>query len=587
MSTKRFSIKITGASGQGINSIGEMLAKALKNNGYKIFAYREYPSLIKGGWSSYQIEISDLELASSEEKCDLLVCLDRESFYHYLPTVDAGGVVVHSLIKLKLNETEPLKSGARINEKKYLEDNKIQIEFIDAIAESKSKWGKGIFANTILTGFIWKLLGEPVAEIESELSTFFKNKPEIIPTNIEALRYGYERTTELKQFKLDFKKDNSWQDSYILSGNHVLALGAIQAGTRAYYSYPMTPATSILEYIAETSHQTGILVKQAEDEITAVQLTIGSMFAGTRAFTATSGGGFDLMSETLSLAGMIETPLVVVLAQRSGPGTGLPTWSGAGDLNLAVNAGHGEFPRLVLAISDVASAFIMMQLAFEFAEAFQIPVIVLTEKQIGESLYNFKKFPLSLPIQRYLLNGEALKTVKSEDRYQITESGISPRWLPGSSEQTYDANSDEHWLDGSDSEIAEQNIQMYEKRMRKLTKLQKQLPEPVLYGNLDAENILVGWGSVKGAVIDALAEIENPEKFAYLHYEFMFPLRTNKLNDLVKKGKKISLIEGNYLGQLGKMLQAEIPELKFTDKLLKFNGRPFFVDELSSYFSSK
>jgi 2-oxoglutarate ferredoxin oxidoreductase subunit alpha len=368
-----------------------------------------------------------------------------------------------------------------------------------------------------------------------------------------------------------------------LDGNTALGLGAIQAGVRAYYAYPMSPASTILSYLAEVSHETGMVVKQAEDEITAAQMSLGSMFMGTRAFTATSGGGFDLMTETVSLAGMTETPLVIVLAQRPGPATGLPTWTAQADLLLAIHSGHGEYPKVVLACSDTSSCYEQIQHAFNLAEQYQCVVIVLTEKVIAEALMMVDPFTHgTIPIERGLVDTkEGLQKVYSEERYALTPTGVSKRWLPGSTKMHYYANGDEHWVDGSLTEEADHAAAMMEKRMRKEITILKALPEPAVHGVAKNANLsVVGWGSTKGVMEDVIRWYKKRGvAINYLHYDVVSPIKTTRLKQFFAENSNVCLLEGNYRGQLGGLIE-HATGLRFADRLLKYDGRPFFFEEV-------
>ncbi|MCA9383156.1 2-oxoacid:acceptor oxidoreductase subunit alpha [Candidatus Dojkabacteria bacterium] len=568
---QRIVIKIAGASGQGINSIGEVIARTLKNTGYKTFAYREYPSLIKGGYASYQIDFSDCNIDSSMAESDVLLCIGRAAIHKYLYTVKKNGLIIHSLKALILKPEE----------KEYLAKNNIEIEYIDALGMAMELGGHAIFTNIILSGVLWKYLGQELKYLEEEIKVEFADKPKYLEKDLQAVKHGYELPLKREALKPQFKLDQNWKSSMIITGNESLSLGAIAAGVRAYYAYPMTPSSSILSTMAKHYHDTGILVKQAEDEITAIQMTLGSMFVGTRALVATSGGGFDLMTESLSLAGITETPLVCVIAQRPGPATGLPTWTSSGDLNLAVYAGHGEFVRCVLAASDVTSAYELIQHALNIAEEIQIPVLVLTEKQIAESLYNIADLPEGIEIKRGLVESN-FDELKPTDRFKITESGISPRWVPGQSHATYVANSDEHLEDGTLTEDAEPAKAMIDKRLRKIMALKNIMPEPTVYGSKIADYSFVGWGSVKSSVLDAMELLKDELSINYLHFDYVYPLKTTELEKFVKNSKKLVLIENNALGQLGKLIRQETG-IEFKNKLLKYDGRPFFVDDIINW----
>lgn len=573
---KRFAIKFGGESGQGINSLGEILAKALKNSGYKIFGYREYPSLIRGGYASYQIDIANDTINSSSQFCDILVCSSRRSIYQYLRDLRQNGILIHTLTAVSFKPED----------QEFIKSQNIVVKYIDALTLAKEQGGNALMSNMILLGALCEIIGLDLSAVEHIVSEQFADKPKLLEIDLKCLKVGHE--LNIADYPLTFTKHEGWHESKIITGNHGIALGAISAGVRAYYSYPMTPASSILTYLAETSHESGMLVKQAEDEITAAQMALGSMHMGTRAFTGTSGGGFDLMTETISLAGIIETPMVLVLAQRPGPATGLPTWTSAGDLNLAIHAGHGEYPRIVISASDFESAYSLIQSAFDLAEKFQTPVIFLTEKQIAEGLYNIKDLPQDIEINRHLVSKTENTNNTNLKRYQFTENGISPRWLPGSDLPQYNANGDEHDEIGDVNEESLNAKLIAEKRMKKLELITSSLPDPVLYGDEQADITFIGWGSVKPVVKDVrdiFIQNNNPLKVNYLHFDYLFPLNTEKLLEVLKEAKRPVLIENNYLGQLGKLITSETG-FNFNEKLLKYDGRPFFIEDILNFINS-
>lgn len=578
ISRDRFVLKIAGESGQGINSIGEIFAKVFKRQGYGIFGYREYPSLIKGGYAAYQLDVSDHPIASSSAQCDVLVCLNRQSIHEYLPTLRAHSLLLHTSPRLDLKEHEHM----------LVAERQLQVVYVPGLDIAYQNGGSYIMANTVMTGVITQVLKLDLAMVEAILATEFSKKPALLEKNLVCLKAGYTYALpEVAPRALTFTTTTDRANDYLLTGNHALALGAVAAGVRAYYGYPMTPTSSVLTYLAAISHQTGMFVKQIEDEISVAQATIGSMFMGTRALCGTSGGGFDLMTESLSLVGMTETPFVCILGQRPGPATGLPTWTANGDLLLAAYAGHGEFPRLVLAASDPLTAYMLIQKAFNWAEEFQIPVLVLTEKQIAEALFAIDALPPALPIERHLPTAEQLATLKPSDRYATnTESGVSPRWFPGQNDAVFDGNGDEHSPDGSLTEAAEPVQAMYDKRLRKQTALLQALPEPQLYGPVTADITLVSWGSVKNAILDTLTLIaKSPEMveklptFNYLHYECVFPLKTEKFLALTKSASRLILLENNGTAQLGTVI-AQATGYQFAEQVLKYEGRPFFVEDI-------
>lgn len=577
--TGRLTIRIAGESGQGINSIGEALSQSFKKVQLFCFGYREYPSLIRGGHAFYQVEVSQQPVTAASHFCDVMVCMSRVSFHVYFKDVRPGGIIIHDIGRLDIKPEE----------KAWFDEHKIQVIHVNATQLAEQSGGKRLMSNTVIVGVLWQLLDLPIEAAEAVIAKIFAAKPQYIDVNLACLRTGYSQTLSAADDQLKLSPGTSTEpvEAALLTGNHAIALGAIAAGVRAYYAYPMTPSSSILTYLAEVQHQTGMLVKQVDDEIAAAQMAIGSMFMGTRALTGTSGGGFDLMTESVSLAGMTETPFVCILGQRPGPATGLPTWTSAGDLLLAVFSGHGEFPRVVIATSDAISAYRAIQEAFNLAEMYQLPVVVLTEKQIAESAFMVSAFPTNPPITRGIVADGAnehpeLDQLKPSDRFSITENGVSLRWLPGQADATYVANSDEHLADGSLTEDAEPAKAMMDKRMRKLETLKATLPEPELFGPAQAEITLIGWGSLKQSVIDALAILDAEgikDRCNYLHFEYVFPLKTETFMAVTKTAKRVILIENNATGQLGQLL-SQATGYQFGEKYLKYDGRPFFVEDI-------
>jgi 2-oxoglutarate ferredoxin oxidoreductase subunit alpha len=587
--TGRLTIRLAGESGQGINSIGEALSKSFKKVQLFTFGYREYPSLIRGGHAFYQVEVADQPINAASAQCDVMVCMSRVSFHAYVKQMRPKGILIHDIGRLDITPQEQA----------WIDQQQLQIIYLNAAELAEQSGGKKLMSNTVIFGVLWQLLDLPLAAAEENIREAFAKKPHYIDVNLACLRTGYaQQIAGDDALNLTAGSNAAVSTAALLTGNHALALGAIAAGVRAFFAYPMTPSSSILTYLAQVQHQTGMLVKQADDEIAAAQMTIGSMFMGTRALTATSGGGFDLMTESVSLAGMTETPFVCILGQRPGPATGLPTWTSAGDLLLAVFAGHGEFPRVVLAASDAQSAYRIIQEAFNIAEEYQLPVMVLTEKQIAESAFMVTEFPTNPEIKRGLLTNEELETTTTNPtiagRYALTETGISPRWLPGQADATYDANSDEHLADGSLTEDAESSRAMMDKRMRKLITLQKHVPEPLLFGPQTADVTFVGWGSVKSSIIDALAILEQEQTtqsgdqltYNYLHFEYIYPLPTITFNQITKTDTTLVLVENNATGQLGQLI-SQATGYQFAHRFLKYDGRPFFIEDILSFIKNE
>ncbi len=564
---ERTRIKIVGQSGSGLLTAGELISKGLQKLGFHLCADREYPSLIKGGHSCYTINFSQTPVKSLSRDADILVAIDKHSLMAYFDTLKKDGVFIHGYEKMT-NIPDILKK---------VEERNIETVNLPSRQIAFDNGGTVQMANIILTGMTWKVLGFEFAIIEKLVHEKFAKKEALLNVALKCLRAAYDGAETKQTIALPAKKE----ETIFLDGNHAIALGAIHGGMRFYVTYPMSPSSSILTHVANMSDDTGVVVKQAEDEITAVQMSLGAMFAGTRSMTATSGGGYDLMTESVSLAGIIENPLVIVLAQRPGPGTGLPTWTAQSDLNLAIHSSHGEFPRVVIACSDPEDCFDNVQHAFNFAEAYQVPVILLTEKVVCESKITSTPFAQNkIEIERGLASN--LDSLKQEDRFRITDSGLSTRWLPGSCDTTFFANGDEHDERGVLDE-SEKAGDMYEKRMRKLDLIKANLPKPKVYGpEKDADISFVGWGSSKTVMEDIIAQYEEKDvSVNFLHFEVVWPLEEEVLSTFFVQNKNVHLLEGNYGGQFG--MKVEALGHTFAGKLLKWNGRPFFIEDIQDY----
>ncbi len=576
----RIRLRVVGHSGYGgLMSTGLILAKALENLGFYVVGDREYPSLIKGGTSCFTINASHNPIHSLSHTPDILIAIDKPCLVHYFHTLRDGGVLIHGYERTA-GIQDILDEAKRRN---------ITVIHQNARDVVKEAGGTSRMKNTVLVGMAWKALGLPFEHIKTEIETQFARKPKIIPPNIKCANIAYERADVGTSRDLSVQVPKKNEKTIFIDGNHALALGAIHAGVRTYYAYPMSPSSSILTHMANHAREFDITVKQAEDEITVANLTLGSMFTGTRALCATSGGGYDLMTETVSLAGIIETPFVCIIVQRPGPATGLPTWTGQGDLNLALYSSHGEFARMVIGVSDTEDAFELIQHAMNFAEEYQIPVLVLSEKVIAETVITVPPFKQNtVEIKRGLVTGKDLKKLKNTDRYEVTESGLSKRWLPGSTRDAYYfANGDEHKADGTLDE-SEAAGEMYAKRCRKIELVKAHTPEPGIYGVTEKADIsFVGWGSSKNTMRDII------ETYAargitvnYLHYSYLWPLHTDKLKVFFAQNQNVHLIEGNHDGQLGGLIEKHT-NLEFAGKLLKWNGRPFFLEDVEAYISEQ
>jgi 2-oxoglutarate ferredoxin oxidoreductase subunit alpha len=359
-----------------------------------------------------------------------------------------------------------------------------------------------------------------------------------------------------------------------LDGNESVALGAISAGIQYAAIYPMSPVSNIMHILAENQEKFGYVYKQAEDEISAINMAIGASYAGARSMTSTSGGGFCLMTEGFGLAGMTETPLVIIEGMRPGPATGLPTWSEQGDLQMILNAHQGDFPRIVLSAGDGKEAFELTMEAFNLADKYQTPVVLVIDKNICE---NAQSFPV-LGFSKYKIDRGKFSTDKIEGykRYEFTDDGISKRTIPGSG-NFFIANSDEHQEEGYSTEEADIRKKMMEKRMSKLDSCKKHdMKKPLLYGPEKADITIVSWGSNKGSILQAL---KNLESVNYVHINWISPFPSEDLTKMLSKSKYILNIECNYIGHMARLIR-ENTKIKIDENLLKYDGRQFYPEEI-------
>ncbi|MBU5688429.1 MAG: 2-oxoacid:acceptor oxidoreductase subunit alpha, partial [Candidatus Aenigmarchaeota archaeon] len=415
----------------------------------------------------------------------------------------------------------------------------------------------------------------------------FKGKKgeDIAQTNINVAKAGYEYVLEKFQNINKIKiKSNGKQKRMYINGNEAIAIGAIKAGCKFYAAYPMTPASSILHYLASKENDYNIIVKQTEDEIAAIHMAIGASFAGVRAMTGTSGGGFSLMTEALGLAAITETPLVVVLAQRPGPSTGLPTHTEQGDLRFAMHASNGEFPRVIVAPGDVNECFYETFNAFNIAEKYQLPVIIITDKFLAESHATTDPFFIDgMKIDRgQLLSEDKAKNIQDYKRYENTISGISLRALPSQENTIFKAATDEHDEYGRLSEEPADRIIQVDKRFRKMKVLETEIDGAKFYGDKDAEVIIVSWGSTKGPILEAMKLLHKKDiKVGFLQILYIIPFPVNKTKSFLEDAKKKILIENNKTGQLGSVIK-EKTGIDMDYKILKYDGRPFTPEEIVS-----
>jgi len=558
-----FSIKIGGQAGQGMQTIGAILSKIFSRGGYHIFSNQDYQSRIRGGHNFYQIRIAAAPVSAPDDQIDLLLALDDLSITEHEFELRNGGGIIYDGSKSKSAK----EGSGRFN---------IPLEKL-ALTEG----GKKVFVNSVASGAALGLLNYDISPLETLLyESFSKKKPEMLESNIKAARAGYRFAQDnySQQFAHKFKPGPA-VPRMVINGNEAIALGALAAGCNFFAAYPMTPSTSILVYLAGKQAQFNIMVEQAEDEIAALNMILGASYAGARAMTATSGGGFSLMVEALSLAGITETPAVIVLAQRPGPATGLPTRTEQGELLFVLHAGHGEFARAIFTPGSSEEAFYLTQKAFNLADKYQIPVLILTDQYLADIYRNIEPFDLSsLAIDRHLATEEDLKDVREYKRHQLTPSGISPRLIPGRTEHVVVTDSDEHTEDGHLTEDLDVRVKMVDKRSRKYQGLAGAVIPPVLDGPAETDLLLIGWGSTYGVIKEVTQKLNaEGKRVSQLHFPQLWPFPSERVVEIFKSATRKVIIENNSTGQLAWLLRAETG-LTVDEKILKYDGRPFTVN---------
>lgn len=550
------SIIICGQAGQGIQTVGYVLAKAVLRSGCYVFAWQDFQSRIRGGESSFRIVINDNLISSLPEKYDILISMDKSNTPFYVPLIKKSGII--------LAENGPGESPVEAHFQKVAEE----------------VGGNKIYANASAVGTVSGIIGLDFKEIEKVFKEEFSGKgDEVVNKNLAVAGYSFDAAVKAGGKKFPGIKKLGNPGRKILTGNESLALGAIAGGCGFMSAYPMTPSTGIITYLSETSHKTGILIEQAEDEIAAVNMCLGASFAGVRSLTATSGGGFCLMVEGLSLAAMTETPLVVVLGQRPGPATGLPTRTEQGELNFALHAAHGEFPRFIFAPSDAASAFRLMIKAFEMSQKYRVSAIVLTDQYLADSYWTVEDFNFdNIKLNDYFSKpGDIAGEFKT---YSINETGVSQRLKPGESENLVIADSDEHDQYGHITENLTIRKMMVEKRWKKLCLMTDEMNVAVPDGLYGAEVVLVSWGST-GPAASKAAEVlvKNGIKTKSINYTEIWPLKIPKEFVDKKRKFKIVVVENNFTGQFAGLLEKY--GVKIDAKINKYNGLPFTAEEIT------
>ncbi|MDO8637935.1 MAG: 2-oxoacid:acceptor oxidoreductase subunit alpha [Candidatus Daviesbacteria bacterium] len=558
---EKFSIKIGGSAGQGIKSAGIMLAKIATRSGFNIYSYTEYPSLIRGGHNVMQILISSEEVLAPSLKTDFLIALNQETIDLHLNELDEKSIIL-------------------------CDGESASTDHFGVVSVPLSKLandagGRELLINTVALGATVGLLGGDLEILQNLIGESFSEKAEIMEANKKAALSGFDfiKQNHVDKIKETLKKAETISPKMIINGNDGMALGAIAGGLQFASIYPMTPITNLLHSLALYQENYGYIFKQPEDEISAVNMAIGASIAGARSLTATSGGGFCLMTEGIGLAGITETPLVIILGMRGGPSTGLPTWSEQGDLQFALHAGHGDFPKIVLSAGDSREAFDLTKEALNLADKYQTPVILLVDKNICENDQSFHIFRPEddQPLVGVFDRGKfSLETIPDYQRYALSDDGISIRSIPGKG-NFFIANSDEHDEFGFDDDGKDVRNSQMKKRMSKLQTCQKNdMPTPQIFGPQKSDLTIVSWGSNKGAILESLKSFPNVN---FLYLTWLNPFPTDHVRQILAESKYILDIENNFTGQLSELIR-EKTGIEIMDKMLKYDGRPIFPEEI-------
>jgi len=566
-------VKIGGPAGFGIKAAGQTLARLFTRAGYETFDLTEYPSLIKGGHNNYHLRISSEEIFSHVEPVDILVALDRDTVELHLGELTEGAAVIYDPGDFDIAEVAGLPDHVC----------PVPVPLKDIVYEAG---GIPIMRNTAALGAVLGHMRFPLDYLTGSIEQQFAHKkPEIAEQNVACATAGYEHAREHEcAFPFDLKPREREGERILVDGNEAMGVAAIAAGIGLYCAYPMTPASSLLHFFAKHAETYDFVVKHTEDEIAAMNMVVGGAFGGTRSMCATSGGGFSLMVEAFGLAGVSESAVVVGLLTRPGPATGMPTWTEQSDLRFAIHASQGEFPRVVLAPGDRDDAFHLTWQAFNLADILQTPVIILGDTYLSDNRQSVAPFDLSrVEIDR----GEIITEGEVTDyrRYRITESGVSPRAIPGvrGAEQVVNSYEHDEYGYGAAGEIAEVRVAQNEKRMRKLELARSIVPPPRYYGPEHADLSVLVFGSTKMPVREAMKWLEREGiSVNLMQVVTVWPFPAEEVSDFLGSAKRTAIIEGNYGGQLQSLVREQcLADVDHT--LHRYDGRPFSPEQVCGF----
>jgi 2-oxoglutarate ferredoxin oxidoreductase subunit alpha len=560
-----FAVGIGGAAGQGVATPGDIFAKIFSRRGLHLNAYNAYQSIIRGGHTFLTIRTGPDKVTNMGDRIDLLIPLNQDAMDRHLVLLTEGAACIYN--------SDTIKPGVAAQDVQLCP---LPVAKLADITRNK------VAQNTLALGAGLNMMGIGFQPLEEVLAEQFKKKGDaVVSENVGIARVGYDyASANFKPFAWPLPMTaNSYA---VLSGNTALAMGGAAAGVKFYCAYPMSPSTGVLHWMAAHARKAGIMVRQVEDEIGVVNMAIGAAHAGVRSMCATSGGGFALMTEGLGLSAMMETPVVVIDCQRAGPSTGVPTKTEQGDLWQMLGAAFGDYPRVLAAPLDIGDCFKIIPEIFNIADRYQCPGIVLADLLLSEGRLSVD--PKDLDFAPTIDRGELITTPEPNangayKRYKITESGISPRAIPGVAGYTHTASSDEHDEDGvlisDEFTNPTKRRAMMEKRMRKVTGIEAAVPPPELWGPRDADITLIGWGSTKG-VIEEACEILREQGISanQLQIRWLVPLHGEAILEILKAARHTIIVENNFSGQFARYLRSEtsfVPD----GYIRKYDGEPF------------
>ena len=560
--------KVAGFAGEGIMTTGLLFSKTCARHGMSIFDYTEYPSLIRGGHNTYQVYANTSGAFAQRKMVDVLVALNRNSLSFHKDELSSDSLVIYD----------------QDDDKVDINDYALpcQVFNLQMVKLAIDSGGQRLMANNVILGASVYFFGMSLDILLTVITAVFQDKGEsVVKLKAGAALAGYEYAKAHAKPIMQIDK-GPFEQYLTATGNEAISLGALAGGLQFYAAYPMTPSSSILHYLSATAKQTNIVVKHAEDEISAINMACGASFAGARAMVGTSGGGFCYMTEGLGLAGIAELPLVVFEGMRPGPALGMPTWTAQGDLGFILNASQDEFPRFVLTPGDAQEAFELTRIALELAEKYQTLVMLVSDKYLSESRLTFKLESTVFKNKRQAFNGNPQPDESGFfPRYLESENGVSPRTIPGTAGGTYIANSYEHDKYGLAAEEGSIRLEQMDKRFRKFDAMRSEVPRQYEEREAGAEVTLVSFGSTKGVIRAARTLLKKDGiPTNTLNLSWIWPFPKDQVKDIIGNGRPI-VVEGNKQGQLARLIAQETG-MMINDYIRRYDGRPFYAEDIAS-----